>query len=103
MMETSNSILEWGDETFGEVTNPVALVERAATELAELKDALIAGDTEKAGREAADVAILLHRLAGVLGKDLGAEVDAKMAINRKRKWMSAGNGTGGHIQKSPEE
>lgn len=103
MVETSASILRWGDETFGKVSDPVALVKRAETELTELKDALIAGDQAEAGKEAADVAILLHRLMGVLGKDLSDEVDAKMAINRKREWASAGDGTGGHTRKTSTE
>lgn len=103
MRETSASILRWGDETFGKVSDPVALVDRAALELSELKDALTSGDVTEAGREAADTAILLHRLMGLLGKDLNSEVDAKMAINRTRTWMSAGDGTGRHTHKSPEE
>jgi NTP pyrophosphatase (non-canonical NTP hydrolase) len=103
MAETSASILLWGDETFGTVSDPVSLAERARLELAELKEALIAKDADEAGREAADVVILLHRLMGVLGKDLQAEVDAKMAINRERTWASAGDGTGGHTNKSPKE
>ena len=103
MAETSSSILAWGDETFGKVSDPVKLVERAETELTELKEALLAGDDAEAGKEAADVVILLHRLMGVLGKDLSEEVDAKMAINRQREWASAGDGTGGHTRKSPQE
>ena len=37
MAETSASILSWGDETFGKVSDPVKLVERVELELAELK------------------------------------------------------------------
>lgn len=103
MTETSSSICAWGDETFGKVSDPVKLAERAELELTELKEALIAGDVTEAGKEAADVTILLHRLMAVLGKDLSDEVDAKMAINRAREWQSAGDGTGSHSQKSPEE
>ena len=62
MTETSSSICVWGDETFGKVKDPVSLVTRAEAELTELKDALIAGDMTEAGKEAADVTILLHRL-----------------------------------------
>jgi hypothetical protein len=47
--------------------------------------------------EAADVVILLHRLAGLLGHELHELVDAKMEINRARRWKSAGDGTGGHV------
>ncbi len=49
------------------------------------------------GREAADVVILLHRLVALAGMDLSEQVDAKMAINRARKWKAAGDGTGGHV------
>ena len=103
MTEPSSSICVWGDETFGKVKDPVSLVTRAEAELTELKDALIAGDMPEAGKEAADVTILLHRLMAILGKDLSDEVDAKMAINRAREWQSAGDGTGSHSKKSPEE
>ena len=103
MQETSQSILAWGDETFGPITDPARFIERAEQELTELKEALRDGNTREAGKEAADVVILLHRLMGALGKDLMDEVDAKMAINRQREWMSAGDGTGSHTKKSPEE
>lgn len=97
MAETSKTILVWGDETFGKVQDPVALVKRAAEEMDELIEALENGDTDEAGKEAADVTILLHRLMGTLNKELADEVDKKMKINRNRTWKSAGDGTGGHI------
>ena len=97
MIETSQTIKAWGDETFGKAMDPVKLVERAEVEMAELKEALAAGDLPEAGKEAADVVILLHRLMGDLGKELSAEVEAKMAINRERQWISAGDGTGRHV------
>ncbi len=95
--ETSLSIRDWGDEIFGEVADLTALVARARIEMDELEAALTEGDLKEAGKEAADVVILLHRLMGLIGKDLSSEVDAKMAINRTRKWKAAGDGTGGHI------
>jgi len=97
--ESSNTILLWGDETFGQVENPITLVNRARQELDELLDALNAENNHEAGQEAADVTILLHRLMGLLGKDLAEEVDAKMKINRQRRWNVSGDGTGGHIKK----
>lgn len=103
MNETSKTIKAWGDETFGKAMDPVRLVERAEIEMAELKEALATGDMSEAGKEAADVVILLHRLMGDLGKDLAKEVDAKMAINRTREWVSAGDGTGSHSKKSTRE
>lgn len=95
--ETSSTICAWGDATFGEVTDLSALVARARGELDELDQAIRAHDVAEMGREAADVAILLHRLVALVGRDLGEEVDAKMAVNRARKWYAAGDGTGGHV------
>jgi len=96
-IETSSNICAWGDATFGEVKDLSALVARARGELAELDAAIRANDRAEIGREAADVAILLHRLVALVGRDLAEEVDAKMAINRARKWYAAGDGTGGHV------
>ncbi|RYE55415.1 MAG: nucleotide pyrophosphohydrolase [Rhizobiaceae bacterium] len=95
--ETSQTIRIWGDATFGAPSDLTVLVQRARVEMDELEEALRAGDTAEAGREAADVVILLHRIAGILGHDLTEQVDAKMVINRARKWKSAGDGTGGHV------
>lgn len=95
--ETSNSIRVWGDEAFGKVADLSALVARARGELDELEQAIRANDRPEIGREAADVVILLHRLVALAGMDLSDEVDAKMAINRARKWNAAGDGTGGHV------
>lgn len=96
-VETSRSIREWGDAIFGAPKDLSVLVKRARVEMDELEKALREGDTEEAGREAADVVILLHRLAGILGHDLYEQVDAKMVINRARKWKAAGDGTGSHV------
>jgi NTP pyrophosphatase (non-canonical NTP hydrolase) len=95
--ETSQSIREWGDATFGEVKDLAALVARARGELDELEQAIRADDRHEIGKEAADVVILLHRLVALAGMDLSDQVDAKMAINRKRIWLAAGDGTGGHV------
>ena len=95
--ETSNSIRVWGDEMFGKVADLSALVARARGELDELEQAIRANDRPEIGREAADVVILLHRLVALAGMELSDEVDAKMAINRARKWKAARDGTGGHV------
>jgi NTP pyrophosphatase (non-canonical NTP hydrolase) len=95
--ETSASIREWGDATFGPVRDLSALVARARGELDELDQAIRADDRPEIGKEAADVVILLHRLVALAGMDLNEQVDAKMAINRARKWKAAGDGTGGHV------
>jgi hypothetical protein len=55
---------------------------------------------DKIPAEAADVLIVLYGLAGMRGFDLHAEVDAKMSINRGRRWAARGDGTGYHIKES---
>lgn len=96
-VETSQTICEWGDATFGTVRDLSALVARARGELDELGEAIKADDKPEIGREAADVVILLHRLVALAGMELSEQVDAKMAVNRARQWKAAGDGTGGHV------
>ena len=95
--ETSSTIRIWGDATFGAPSDLTVLVARARLEMDELEQAIREGDMAEAGREAADVVILLHRLTGILGLELNEQVDAKMAINRARKWKTTGDGTGSHV------
>jgi NTP pyrophosphatase (non-canonical NTP hydrolase) len=95
--ESSQTIREWGDATFGEVKDLEVLVERARGELDELVLAVRAGEAADIGAEAADVVILLHRLVALSGLDLNEQIDAKMQINRARKWKAVGDGTGGHV------
>lgn len=95
--ETSQTIRRWGDETFGNVLNLSTLVARARLEIEELEQAVGENDPDHIGAEAADVAILLHRLLGLIGKELDEEVDAKMSVNRARKWHPSGDGVGRHI------
>ena len=97
MPETSTTIQAWAEPVFGPVADLRDLVDRAALELAELKQALASGDLAEAKAEAADVVILLHRVAALLGTDLATEVDAKMAINRARSWVRDGKGAGRHV------
>jgi hypothetical protein len=52
--------------------------------------------------EMADCAIVLDTLAHRAGIDLQAEKDAKMKINRSRKWKSMGDGTGYHIREDSD-
>jgi len=40
---------------------------------------------------------LLYRLADQFDLDLDRELQAKMAINRSRTWVSKGDGTGSHV------
>ncbi|NJM83887.1 MAG: DUF550 domain-containing protein [Tabrizicola sp.] len=97
-METSASIAAWAESTFGAARSLDDLAARAIEELNELRAALAADEpASEVTAEAADVAILLHRIAALCGADLAAIVDQKMAINRARRWQPAGDGTGRHI------
>lgn len=95
--ETQKTIAAWGEATFGPAANPFDLVARAQQELSELADAVKQQDSREAAMETADVMILLYRLAEDLGYDLDQSVSEKMAINRARKWVRAGDGTGKHV------
>ena len=71
--------------------------------MAELLQALAADDNHpKAGEEIADVVICLTRLADRMGCQLQAEIDAKMAVNRQRKWTLDGDGHGSHVETTKE-
>jgi NTP pyrophosphatase (non-canonical NTP hydrolase) len=100
--ESSASIAAWGEATFGPVRDHAVLVTRARAELDELVEALTAGQSAEALAEAADIVILLHRLAHELGGDLAAAVDAKMQINRSRQWRATDGGVGAHIKPETE-
>lgn len=94
--ENQRSMCDWAEQTFGPVADPVSLVERALLEMQELREAVEQRDVSEIGKEAADVLILLYRLADQFDLDLDQEVQAKMAINRSRTWVSKGDGTGSH-------
>ena len=49
MSETSASIVQWGAETFGEVSDFAVLTQRARTEFEELDPAVRAGDRDEIG------------------------------------------------------
>lgn len=109
--ESQRSIVDWADWTFGPV-EPLVAGSRAASEMKEfisrLNIALSDQETEQPAlpfahfgelcSEAADVVICLYRMVAGMGSDLGREVDRKMAINRRRRWKSNGDGTGQHIK-----
>jgi NTP pyrophosphatase (non-canonical NTP hydrolase) len=96
-MENSQSIAQWGDRTFGQASL-IALAMRAREELDELIQAINEDEADiNIAMEAADVAILLHRLTGDLNTDLSDVVNEKMKINRARQWVKSGDGTGQHL------
>lgn len=100
MIELQHTIGTWGHSTFGPSTG-AAIHRRLVEDVEELATALgndPSGELSATQAEAADVAILLFRLASVCGFNLMAAVDRKMAVNRKRLWQSNGDGTGQHVE-----
>lgn len=97
-METQQSIGAWQVETFGRFEHNVTAFWRLDEEIEELGIAAHGPNKETIAHEMADVEIVLRGWAEQMGIDLQAEVDAKMAINRCRRWVSNGDGTGQHIK-----
>lgn len=96
--ETQETICGWTEATFGTASSNARVASRANEEMAELLRALTSDDSHpKAVEEAADVVIILYRLAHRMGSDLHAEIDRKMQINRKREWKVT-NGHGYHVR-----
>lgn len=98
MDETQETISAWGEETFGPVTSPSVLVDRARLELEELAEAVGQADDDAVGHEIADILILLYRVATLHNCDIEEMVQAKMRINRGRTWVRKGDGTGRHVK-----
>lgn len=94
--EDQATITAWQEESFGPTT-PWRAFERMQKEYWELRDAVYVGDTASAMSECADVLITLYRVAELLGCDLHAAVNAKMAVNRTRQWVVDDNGHGQHV------
>lgn len=104
--EDQGTIEDWRAATFGGTPTPERAAERAWEEMAEFAlscDISIMANADRVVtnsetiREAANVVIALYAFAEAAGEDLDAEVARKMAINRARKWESAGDGTGYHV------
>jgi len=99
MLETQRTISDWAEKTFGPANSNFRVAVRANEEMAELLRALaVDDDSPYAPLEIADVAIVLFRLADKMNRDLLAEVDMKMSINRARQWAPDGTGHGYHIE-----
>jgi NTP pyrophosphatase (non-canonical NTP hydrolase) len=97
-VETSASIAQWAETTFGPVDSLNVLISRAQQEITELRDALARNASPaEIAHEAADITIFLHRLVALVGHDLSTAVDEKMSINRQRRWQLSGDGVGQHL------
>ncbi|WP_374764282.1 dATP/dGTP pyrophosphohydrolase domain-containing protein [Yunchengibacter salinarum] len=95
--ETQSSCAEWARDTFGPARPPERLAKRLETEVRELHAAIRNESSEAVALEAADCLILLYRIAEEAGVSLHDALDRKMAINRQRQWVPAGDGTGSHL------
>lgn len=100
MGETQKTIAIWANEVFGPAPSVARIAARANEEMAELLRHVTSGnaDAYEIVVEAADVVIVLMRLAEVCRRDLMAEVEDKMAINRQRRWQKDGTGHGYHVR-----
>ena len=102
-LESQRSINDWADVVFGRARDPVqgieAAVKRSVAEMQEFLELSQAPALHYKAlqEEAADVVITLYRMFALMGKDLGAEVDRKMRVNRGRGWWRNGDGTGRHL------
>jgi len=88
--ETLESIVAWGDQTFGPCTAERA-VGRGCEELEEA--AKEQPGTPEHAVEIADTIICFLRVPGIVDA-----INAKMAINRARRWNVRPDGTGYHIK-----
>ena len=101
MDETQLSIARWAEAVFGPAPSPARLASRANEEMAELlRHATSDQPSEMLIEEAADVVIVLMRLAEIVGEDLMKEIDRKMTVNRDREWHKDGTGHGYHVRAS---
>ncbi len=97
--ETSVSISDWANATFGEIDSNMSVFNRAWKEWNELSGKLHDSDDHPGTpEEIADVAIVLARIMTRFGTDLQVEIDKKMRINRARKWKLTGDGHGQHVE-----
>jgi NTP pyrophosphatase (non-canonical NTP hydrolase) len=99
MTENQKTVSKWAEETFGPASSNARVAARANEEMAELLRCLTNDDSHpKAIEEAADVVIILYRLADRMGFDLMDEIDRKMEVNRARLWRLSPDGHGYHVR-----
>lgn len=103
MSETQRTITDWQRDTFGKTTAWHAF-QRMQKEYWELRDIVHAAENglkvghDQVAGELADVLITLYRVAECCGIDLHAATDAKMSVNRNRKWVvDETTGSGQHV------
>lgn len=106
MIENQRTITDWAIKTFGYPTHGSVLIDRLVKEVEELRAIKYWDSDDELDRlimECADIYIILVQITDCFGFDLHSCVDHKMMINRSRKWISFGNGTGQHIDNEEYE
>jgi len=99
--ETQGTITAWADSTFG-VADREAAYQRMMKEIdEEMRVAYEAEQWHLVAKELPDVYITLVRLASRLGVVLEEAVDAKMQVNRARRWLLDGKGGAQHVDEPP--
>lgn len=128
--ETTASIAQWQNETFGPATTDgqrvvntrmrvlhafeavlnanlyaprpnLSRAIRAAEELAELIEMLVEDDNDpSAPTETADIDIVLRGIDAAHGVERADQVDRKMAVNRARLWHTTGDWHGQHAKET---
>jgi NTP pyrophosphatase (non-canonical NTP hydrolase) len=100
MIENQETIAKWAHQTFGPASSLARVAARANEEMAELLRVVTAPfpDESKTVEEAADIVIILFRLAEMTGEDLLARIDRKMQVNRMREWKLSNDGHGYHVR-----
>ena len=94
LSQLQSQIYQWQIETFGGQA-PKHFSRKLGAEVFEMLEAVDGGgDTAP---EIADCFIVLFGLASSLGVNAEEAIEAKMAINRKRKWKKEKDGTFQHI------
>jgi len=81
----TNSVVEWVSGILPG-RHPMSTTIKMVEEVSELMDAIFTGGGN-VGEECADVLILLLDVAHLKGVDLSREFEAKMSINRNRRWV----------------
>ena len=81
----TDSVVEWVSELLPN-RHPMSTATKMVEEVSELLDAVFTG-SGNVGEECADILILLLDVAHLKGVNLSQEFEAKMSINRNRKWI----------------
>ena len=97
--ETQYSTVCWALETFGidALTKVEGTYLKLVEEMEEFKEAYESGDKAKICDEAADLMVLLVQVVHHFNENLYKQFEAKMHVNRNRKWDKTAVGNYQHV------